>query len=212
MAFADITDAARLSLVYHVDSYPESCVLSMHTGLRAPADQGALLTAFSGITALIDYLMPACTTEKVTYSEWRTAGGFTGWHQDAAITYAGAFGSGAAAAHQLALVFGYRNTSDVTIALGRRRNRFYIGPPRTSVVAADGLLSSANRTTLFTNMQTLDNALTAVTPVGFAGFAVVSAAEGKVMTADQFSCGLRFDTMRSRNQHVPESPAYVAVT
>lgn len=212
MTTDDITNSALLRFVYHSDVYPESMSIGIHTGIRDTADQGALLTAFSGIAALLDFLMPACTTEKVTYSEWRTADGFTGWHQDASISYAASFGSTASAAHQLALVFGYRNTVDVALPLGRRRNRFYIGPIRTSKVAADGRLSSADRTTLFTNMQTLDNALSAVTPVTWAGFTVVSPSSLLSMTASQFSCGLRFDTMRSRNEKVPEDPAYVAIT
>ena len=207
-----INQSAKLTAVYSGVQWPESCQIGMHTGIRDPADYADLLVAWFEIFNHLAFLMPACVGERLAYSEWDTGPGFTGWHQRATLDVNPTFGSGDPEPHQVALAFGWRNVSEVTVPLGRRRNRFYIGPIRGTVVTGDGRLSTGNRTTLFSEMQDLSDELTAIPFTVDGGFQVVSPAAGEAYVAEQFTCGLRFDTMRSRAEHQAESPAFVAIT
>lgn len=212
MAYLPITSFALLRAEYETDVYPEECSIGIHTGERDEADWQDLLTAFASIFGLLAFLMPPCGQARVTYSEWSSGPSFTGWHQLADKDVPGPFGTGTPTAHQLAYAFGYRQVSDTSVGIGRRRNRFYVGPLKTTVVGSDGLLTTGNRTTMFTNMQTLHDNLSAVTFTVAGGFAVVSPTELGGLPAEQFTMGLRADTIRSRNQKVPETPSFATIT
>jgi hypothetical protein len=203
-----IAGAAKLGVTYSPNDWPEACTFGIHTGKRDPADWNDLLVAWFEIFNHLTTVLPACTPISVTYSEWETSGGFTGWHQKHALALSGTVGSGSALPHQLALVIGYRNLTDSGIPLGRRRNRFYVGPLKQSILQTDGRISAALRTSLFSEMQDLDDELLAVPAAAAGGFAVVSPAEGEWMDAEQFTMGLRFDVVRSRAQHQAESVAF----
>lgn len=212
MAQIPIINAAKLSVNYHTDIWPELCTFGLHIMKRDEADWDEMLDAMHDFVLTLGYLYPPSTMETVTYSEWDTGGGFTGWHQRRQIASDDGWGTGDTGPHQLAYVVGYRNQFESSIPLGRRRNRFYLGPLKHTAISSDGRMSPTNRGTLITGVTALHDRIRA-TPDSLAtdpptGLVVVSAAEGKLFEADHLSVGLRIDTMRSRTQHIPEDPTY----
>jgi hypothetical protein len=122
------------------------------------------------------------------------------------------WGTGDTGPHQLSYVVGYRNQFETSIPLGRRRNRFYIGPLKHTAIFSDGRMSTANRATLITEVIALHDRLRTIPDAEETdpplGLMVVSPTAGSMFEADHLSVGLRIDTMRSRTQHVPEDPTY----
>jgi hypothetical protein len=209
MAQVDIDESSRLSWVFDADQFPELSTFGIHTYLRDSEDFDALFDWMEGFCA--DYLvtvMCACTLRRVTVSGWSVGPGFTGYHQLAARDETLGFGSGNPAPHQDAWVNGYRNTTETGVALGRRRNRFYVGPIKASIIGTDSRMTSGLRDTMMTNLIAQHTELAGI-PVAagneaFAGFSVVSPTEGIMMETSQFTLGRRYDVIRSRAEHVPE--------
>jgi len=217
VASESIDNAWKISWVYQADQFPEITTFGIHTYARTSDEFPDIFDwaeDFLADTATV--VMCACTMIRFTISEWSTGPGFTGWHQIGARDSSLAFGSGNPLPHQDALVVGVRNLVDPEFAIGRRRNRFYLGPIKASILQTDSRMSS----TLQGNMSTLladeHDQLSGTQPVagkeGLNGFAVVSPAQGKIMTPDELSLGRRFDVIRSRADHVPESVVYTALS
>jgi len=200
----------KLSWVYHEVTFPELCTTGVHSFLRDEEDKEDLFTwMLDFVTDIFTPLMPSSVLDRFVISQWGTGGGFTGWHQiDTREGGSLAFGSGDPLPYQDAWVWGYRNSSESAINLGRRRNRSYVGPIKKSLCSTDGRMTDGFRDSMVTALVLKDTELKAVLPAtGFedlCGFAPVSAAEGVIMNGETVVCGRRFDTMRSRAQKTPE--------
>jgi hypothetical protein len=172
--------------------------------------QGATGQAlFSGVCAPINIL-------RTVLSQWGTGPGFTGWHVESTSEVSLSWGAGDLAPPQLAVVVGVRNDEETDIAIGRRRNRSYIGPLKASAISTDGRLTDATRDTLRTAFVSFSTALRAIASAGednsMDGLAVVSPAEGVIMPGTQVWVGRAVDTLRSRRQKVSENMESAALT
>jgi hypothetical protein len=213
MASDPIINAAKLSLQYQDDQWFEQDTWGVHTFKRAEEDRADLLDAFiTGATAAHEVIGSPCHMIRGIYSEWGTVG-FTGWHQIQTLEDNRNFGSGLPNAHQLAIVVGVRNNSETAVALGRRRNRSFVGPTRTDIVTSDSRISAEDRDDLADAWVAMSGLIAAVgsdDPV-FDGLCVVSEAEGVIMEGTEVRCGQKIDTHRSRAQKVLETPANFAL-
>lgn len=200
---------------FTTDQFPEVSSWGAHTYLREEADFEDVFDWMENFVAdVATTVVQPCHLSRVSVAGWSVGPGFTGYHQVGARDINLAYGSGNPAPHQLQWVIGYRNTSEPSFALGRRRNRFYLGPIKVSVIGTDSRLTTGIQGSLGSTMVTQNSELAAI-PVAagneaFAGLSPVSRAEGLMFNTDQFSFGRKFDVIRSRAEHVPEEPLYIA--
>jgi hypothetical protein len=216
MTTVPIANALKLSWVYHEVTYPEFCTTGVHTVVRDEADFPDLFTWMTDfVVDIFTPLMPSSILDRRVISVWTTGGGFTGWHQIASEVDSLAFGSGDPLPYQCAWSWGWRNTSEPLIALGRRRNRSFIGPIKKSLVQTDSRMSEGFRDSMTTALVLKGAELASIPgglqPAELLNYAVVSEAEGVVMDANVIATGLRFDTMRSRAEKTPETPELVSL-
>lgn len=216
MASFGIEFAWKLSWVYQADQFPELTTFGIHTYKRDEESYSDIFDWMEGFLAdCATTVMCACTMVRFTISEYATGDPFVGWHQLAARDSSLAFGSGNPLPHQDAWVFGYRNTRDPDIAIGRRRNRTYLGPLKATILGTDSRMTTTLRANMATLLLAQHDELSGINPgIGredVSGFAPVSVAEGKIMDVDQITTGRRFDVIRSRAEHVPEEPLYTDV-
>ena len=216
MAQHDLLDSMRLTWEITPTGFPESMQFSIHTGLRDDADWTDLFTAMSNIAVNMQTIQAPCTYTRYVLSAWGTGPGFTGWHQLAAQTPSYTAGGGDMMPHQLAVVVGLRNNTELGVALGRRRNRFYFGPLRAAGMDTSGRTTTSLQTSLQSVVTTMQSELEAV-PAGagwtpdFDGLCVASPTEDVLMEATVAVVGRAYDTQRSRRQKVPETPTFVAL-
>ena len=216
MTSAPITDAMKCTWVLQPDTFPELMEFGIHTGLRDDSDWPALLTKMAAIVSSdFSALQSTCHYTALRLSTWQT-GGFTGWHQVASTTLSLAAGSVSLdSPHQLSVVGGYRNTTDLAVPVQRRRNRTYFPLPKKSQIQTDGRLSTSDQTNYSGNLVNWDAALRAgpaSTPgAAFDGLVVVSPAAGACYDADTVVIGRRFDVHRSRAEQTPENPTFTPI-
>jgi len=216
VSFTNITDSALLSWTYSPNDFQEVCSFGMHTAQRDPAQHSDLFDWMENFVADVSVTIHCSSVlSRVSYSEWQVGPGFTGYHLVEARDEALGFGSGAPAPYQLALALGYRNTANPEYALGRRRNRFYMGPIKASIIGTDSRLTTTIQGNLSTTFEGQIDDLEAITTStgldDYAGISPVSFAESLMFTCNQYSLGRRFDVIRSRAEHVPEAPVYTPV-
>jgi hypothetical protein len=216
LTFQGIADSWLLTFTYTDDQWPEVSSFGMHTGARDPDAYEDVLDWMENFLAdVATPIMAAATASRVSISNWTEGPGFTGYHLLVARDIALGFGSGNPAPHQCALAVGYRNTANSEVALGRRRNRFYLGPIKASIIQSDSRLSSGLQGSLSTTLAGQVDDLDAITPSSgledFGKLCPVSPTHGFMFSPDQYSMGRRFDVIRSRAEHVPESVLYTPV-
>ena len=204
---------AKLTWIFSPDDWPELMQFGVHTGVRGSGDWDAMLDIMVDEFSRFGEFMPDCTGSRVVYSEWQTGPGFTGWHQKAARDVATDFGSGVSAPHQLAIVCGWVNLSEPDVALGRRRNRMFLGPLLPTVMVTATRLSGTQQAAVQTMLAGLHSDISALPADGafspvFDGLCVASPAEGVLLEGNQTRVGRRIDVHRSRADHVPESPSF----
>lgn len=213
MSFTNIDDSALLTWSYSPNDFIEECSFGVHTAQRDTAQVTDVLDWMENFLADVSTTIHCSSVcHRVSYSEWSVGPSFTGYHLVQSRDLSLAFGSGAPAPYQLALAVGYRNTSNPTYPLGRRRNRFYMGPIKASIIGTDSRLTTTIQGNLSTTLEGQDDDLAAIaasTGLGaYQGMSPVSFAEALMFTNNQFSMGRRFDVIRSRAEHVPEAPIY----
>jgi hypothetical protein len=211
MAQTDLTNTGlKLTWQFQPTKWPELCEMGLHTGMRDEADWPDLLTYMIDESVRFETYFPETEFKRVSISQWTTAG-FVGWHQLASQDVSYLIAEDATPLpHQLALSVQVRNTTDLSIPLGRRRNRTYLGPLVQGIIDGEGRISSALATTIGNDWTALDSDLRAIAPAAipgaaYAGLCVVSPTNDTLMTGDQFRVGRRFDVHRSRAQQTPES-------
>jgi hypothetical protein len=213
----DILFASRLTWIY-VNSFDELMQTSVHTFLRESTDIAALHALMQGGTGqgLFSPVAAPINIQKTVLSQWAGGPGFTGWHGYSTSDVSLSWGTGDLAPPQLACVVGVRNDEEFAIAIGRRRNRSYIGPIRSSSFSTDGRFTDATRDTIKTAFQTFSTALRAIPSANddnsMDGLAVVSPTEGVIMPGTQVFVGRGVDTLRSRRQKVSEAMEAVNLT
>lgn len=211
----DIEAAMKLGFTYETVVFPELCTFGIHTSLRLEAQWTAVFTAMQDfLEDLVSVLVPV-EGRQLTLSEWSTVG-FVGWHQIASIDdSASTYGGSTELPHQLQGVIGYVNDTESGVAVGRRRNRSYIGPMNSGTVDnSDGRIGDALTENMLDAFQTLDNTLRTIANTvasDFAGIDVVSEAEGVMMEANRAKCGKKYDIHRSRAQKTPESYSVIVL-
>jgi hypothetical protein len=200
---------ARIHIEYTDDDWNELMQWGVHTGIRDAADQVALLDAAEPAMREFFTVSPACHLTRIAYSHWQTGPGFTGWHQQAAETLTDTAGSGTSLPPQLAVVVGLREIFDTSVPLGRRRNRFFIGPLASGETVTNGQISTARQGDYRDWTQALHEALQTVPGVDtpdFDGLCVTSPTAGLGWAASVSVVGRAVDTHRSRRQKVNEQP------
>lgn len=196
----------------------EICTFGVHTGFRAAdADVLDMINAAAAYwSGGVSSQLAAHTLQSIVVSQWQTTPGFVGWHQRLSMPYATTGGSGEQEPHQLAAVVGYKanSTGLGDWAIGRMRNRFYLGPLAKSTIAATGYLTSSFVTNQLTLLEGLHDALVAVggAATGFNGLVIVSPTQGAYREAQTLTLGKAVDTMRSRRQKSVEAPATNFIT
>jgi hypothetical protein len=120
------------------------------------------------------------------------------------------YGSSGSLPHQLQCVGSFINDTETDVAIGRRRNRSYVGPMNSdSLNDTEGRMSSTCAADVLAAWGQLDDDFTAIFGlVGDAwqgGICVVSPAEGVIMEGDRVKVGEKYDIHRSRAQKTPES-------
>lgn len=214
---SEIEHAWKLGWTYQADQFPELTTFGIHTYERSPDEWSDTFDWMEGFLAdCATTVMCACTMVRFTISEWATGDPFTGWHQIASRDSSLAFGGGNPLPHQDAWVFGYRNLRDPEGAIGRRRNRTYLGPLKATILGTDSRMTTTLRANMATLLLAQNDELRGLNTVlgheDQSGFAPVSQAEGVIWDVDQITTGRRFDVIRSRADHVPEEPLYTDVT
>jgi hypothetical protein len=201
----------RLGVSLTPVGFPEITQFGVHTSLRDPAQYEDLFDVLDTFVGSLSGLQAPCTIQRYTLSTWGTGPGFVGWHQVAARDLSTSAGGGDMMPHQITLVAGYRNITEVAIALGRRRNRVNIGPLRTATMDTSGRSTTSANSTLSDDMSNFHDALQGVTgeisiDPAFWGLVVVSPTEEVGMQAEQATIGRRYDILRSRAEKTPETP------
>jgi hypothetical protein len=210
MTAIPIFNTMRLGVTLQPTGYPELTQFGAHVALREPELYESLFDVWDTFIGSLSGLQAPCTIQRYTISTWGTGPGFTGWHQVAARDVAISAGGGDMLPHQLTLVAGYRNITEVTIALGRRRNRLNVGPLRSATMDTSGRSTTSTNSTLSDDMSNFHDALQGVEaevsiPLDCLGLVVVSPAEEAGMNAEQATIGRRYDILRSRAEKTPES-------
>lgn len=208
-AYDDIDKACRITLVTEQTTTFERSEFSFHTGVRStdPSREDLLDAGEQLWDDIGDYYSDSFLV-KVILSEWLETG-FTGWHQERVRDESVEHG-GIRLPDQVAYVVGYRCTDFTSLfALGRRRNRCYLGPLHQDALAdsgqADGTFVEAI-TAAFEGLHTNLLGIANVIMAAGSGLVVTSPTAGVAMSANQLTFGHAFDTMRSRRQKQPESP------
>lgn len=218
MATDPIAGAMKCTVGWVTTVNPEQMQLGFHTGLRE--EDANLEAIFDAMELFIGELatssaLQGITTQKMVLSVWSAGPGFTGWHQFRVRDTSTNRGGGDRLPPQLSCVLGYRNTSETGIAIGRRRNRMFLPPMPTSVLGADGRLTTsfiANVATATDALQgRLQAAVDAVPLTAVDGLGVVSPAEGVIMAAEEYAVGRAVDTHRSRREKIPENTTYISL-
>lgn len=214
---APIENAAmRLSWEFAPGTWQEPMQFGVHTGIRDSgsfSDIADLMETFFG--SLNDHLGELRLTA-VVLSDWDTGPGFTGWHQVYRRTLNTLLGVEEWLPPQIALVVGVRNTADLDIALGRRRNRSYLGSLAQDDMDQVGQLTTAAQLEIVASFNQLHEDLQDIPADGafdpeFNGLCVASPTEGVLMQAQELVVGRAYDTMRSRRQKVPEYPSVTSL-
>jgi len=199
----------RCTFVYQ-DSFNESMQFSTHTALRDEANRELVLDAMEDAMSPLFNRCGVMLVTRLELSAWGTGPGFEGWHQIATRDESTNVGSGLTLPSQCALVVGWRNTVELGVALGRRRNRAYVGPLAVSSIADNGIATDSTVSAMSTAWLDFHSALRGI--LGgflddtFDGICVTSPTEGVIMAANELRIGRAVDTMRSRRQKVPEFP------
>lgn len=215
-------EVLKLALEIHTDDVNELCTFGLHSGDGARSDANinsmlnTLVTEYTTFSSG-GYVTPQHITAAVAF-KWEVGADFTGWHQYIRSTRNVALGSGSQLPPQIAAVIGYR-TDDVvfsSVPIGRRRNRCYIGPLGVTTLGSDGRFQGTMKTRMANLLKNCHDAWVTVGGVGGVlnenGLVVVSAVGNSHMPANIISVGAIPDTMRSRRQQEPETPAATAIT
>jgi hypothetical protein len=215
----DIDRAARLTWTI-VDQWGETCQWSVHCAPRDAADYGDIYAAMDTFFADLDTndILADCTLTKLSYGEWADHPTFVGFHQIDSVSRSTVSTTTMDLPPQIALAVGWRNTdlNGVGLALGRRRNRTYLGPlSESNDDAGGGRLSAVRRTTIVGRFTDLNDTLETIAPdtgwTDLPGLVVTSPTQGVALIANEIACGRAYDTVRSRRQKVPEVPSYTAL-
>lgn len=216
MASFDIAEACKISATYETVVFPELCTFGVHTTTRSPTDWDDLVLAMKAFLDDLETLICPVEGRTISIAHWSTVG-FTGWHQDFSFDDSAAtYGSSTEMPHQLQTVASYVNDTETTIAVGRRRNRSYLGPVNSgSIDNSDGRLGDALVIDVIAALENLEAALIATPGTfdpAFDGLCVISEAEGKGMKATRAKVGKKYDIHRSRAQKTPESYSTTTLT
>lgn len=216
MSEAVLPLAMRLTWIIRPTGYPEDMQFSFHTGLRDLDDTDELFDVMETFAGGMSGLLAPANWVRLVQSVWATGPGFTGWHQSASQDYTVSVGGGDMLPHQLTVVVGYRNVTETSVALGRRRNRANIGPLRSTTMDSSGRTTTTVNSTLVDQVADLHTNLQGVPAlippdVEFAGLVVASPTEAKCFPAEQSVIGRRYDILRSRAEHSPENPTYTTL-
>lgn len=216
MVQEDLLLASELQWISRDDVTLEDYSFSLKTGLRASTEYADLHAAMEDFwTDLVGTgILNGATLTATRYNNWETSGGFTGWHQLNTKPQSIAGGGVSRLPTQLAVVMTLLNTDEPTVALGRRRNRAYLGPCPASIIGGDGKITTGNITDIGTAIQTLQDALQAIAAplANVTGLAVTSPTEGAQMHAGAWGVGRQMDTHRSRRQKAVEGIVYTTLT
>lgn len=208
--------ASELQWISQDDVTLEDYSFSLKTGLKGSGDWAGLHTAMETFwSSLVGTgILNGATLRQTRYNNWETSGGFTGWHLTNAKSQSIAGGGVSRLPTQLAVVISLLNTSELTVNLGRRRSRCYLGPCPASIIGGDGKITTGNITDMGTAIQDLHDDLQGLTG-GLStvdGLGVVSPTEGKSMEATRWGVGRQMDTHRSRRQKAVEGITYTVLT
>jgi hypothetical protein len=214
MSQTTITEGTKISAIYETVVYPELCTFGIHTGRRPSANYTDLVDIMRTFLQDLETILVPVDGRAITIAEWSSVG-FTGWHQMAsADDTANSYGSSTELPHQLQAVGSYVNDNELDVAVGRRRNRSYVGPCNSGTIDnSDGRIGDALQEDLETawgNLQTNLEALgNATSGSAFDGLCVVSEAEEATMDATRVKIGKKYDIHRSRAQKTPEGYSVV---
>jgi hypothetical protein len=211
MTSVDLVGSLRLSWELTPVGFPEVCQFGVHTGARDEDDFDDIIAAMDTFAGGMSGLLSPSTYNRYVISRWASGPGFTGYHQARADLVAISTGGGDLLPHQLTAVVGVVNLSEVSVELGRRRNRTNIGPLRTATMDTSGRMTTTTASTLGDQFEDLHVALEAivtvgVTPAHLGGLCVSSPTEGTLMEGNQLRVGRRYDILRSRAEKTPETP------
>jgi hypothetical protein len=211
MSQLDIFLTLRMTWILTPVGFPESMQFSAHTGQRDDGDINDLIDQMDTFAGSLSGVLAPATYNRYVLSNWQSGPGFTGWHQRYAADVAISTGGGDMLPHQLSVVIGYRNITEPSIALGRRRNRINVGPLRSSTMDTSGRTTTTINSTLSDDISNFHDGLQTVptdiaVAAEFAGLVVVSPTEGVGTPAEQATIGRRYDILRSRAEKTPETP------
>lgn len=208
MAQESLSLAGELQWISQDDVTLEYYSFSIRTGIRGSADFGDEHTAMVAFwsTLVGAGILNGATLRATRLNNWETSGGFTGWHQQDSLPQSVAGGGSSRLPTQLALVISFMNVAEVGVALGRRRNRCFLGPCPASIFGGDGKVTTGNVTDVAGAIEDLHHDLVAIGSgvSGMPGICVTSPTEGVQMVADQYGIGRQMDTHRSRRQKAVE--------
>lgn len=214
--YDDIDSAVRITLVTEQAVTHEESEFSFHTGNRSTdASREDLLDCAEQLWDDIKGWYRPSKLVRVVHSQW-TEVGFTGWHQERARSEDLSTSTADALPDQVAYVVGYRCTAfSGLFALGRRRNRCYLGPLNVDTIGGQGFADGTfveGVTAAFEDLHTNLLGVANVTMAAGSGLVVTSPTAGVAMSANQLVFGHAMDTMRSRRQKMSESPTYDGIT
>lgn len=215
MAQESLSLAGELQWISQDDVTLEFYSFSLRTGIRGSGDftalHGAMVTFWSSLVGA--GILNGATLRTTRLNNWETSGGFTGWHQQDSLPQSVAGGGSSRLPTQLAVVISLLNTAEVGVALGRRRNRCFLGPCPAGIIGGDGKITTGNITDIGTAVQDLHDDLQGIGSgvSGMPGLCVTSPTEGVQMVADFYGVGRQMDTHRSRRQKAVEGINYTVL-
>lgn len=215
MAVESISLAGQLQWISQDDVTLEYYSFSLHTGVRGGADwadeHAAMVTFWSSLVGA--GILNGATLRTTRLNNWETSGGFTGWHQQDSLPQAVAGGGSSRLPTQLAVVISLLNTVELSVNLGRRRSRCYLGPCPAGIIGGDGKITTGNVTDIENAVQALHTDLVAIGSgvSGMPGLTVVSPTQPGQMVASVYGVGRQMDTHRSRRQKAVEGINYQVV-
>jgi len=149
MAGVPIADSMKVTVLLLQNVTGESMQFGFHTGKREDEDSlhdihNAAVDFANGLSG--DGIICGMSIVGTSEAYWLTGGGFTGWHQIHHEDENIALSTAAQLPPQCALVASYRNTSEVTVPRGRKRNRMYLGLLRADLLENDGTIIAGDAT------------------------------------------------------------------
>lgn len=203
-----------MSWISKDQSSGEEYVFTSKTGLRESARWGAVHTAMLNHWDQLNAgnILGGADLIATRLSNWETSGGFTGWHQISTQIQSSGGDTADRLPPQLAAVFTVLNDTDLSVALGRRRNRTFLGPLVQGFIDGAGYITSTAVSACNTAFDDFRGDLLGI-PSGVSanlGICVFSVAELASMAADKRGMGPSVDTHRSRRQKRNDHIVYAA--